>query len=208
MTELTCEQARDLAPEYGLGILEPDERAAMSAHVLGCAECRSEADEYARLGDDLMELIPAAEPSPGFDGRVLESLRPRGKRLRRRVIAGTGAGLAAAAAVATVLILTSSTHHQREIRANLVADGRPVGSFYTEGKPPYLWMAVNHLGTSGAVSCQIVESGGKLVTLGSFDVVNGSGWWATPEPAGLGHISSARLVAADGRVLAQATITS
>jgi hypothetical protein len=69
-------------------------------------------------------------------------------------------------------------------------------------------MAVNHLGTSGAVSCQIVESGGKLVTLGSFDVVNGSGWWATPEPAGLGHISSARLVAADGRVLAQATITS
>ena len=34
MTELMCEQARDLAPEYWLGILAPEERAAMAAHVL------------------------------------------------------------------------------------------------------------------------------------------------------------------------------
>ncbi len=208
MTDLTCEQARDLAPEYGLGILEPDERAAMAAHVLRCPECRRETEEFARLGDDLMEVIPAAEPPPGFDGRVLESLHAPRRRLRKRVLAAGGGALAAAAATATVLVLTSNGHHQQDIRADLVAAGRPVGSFYTDGKPTYLWMTVDRLGTSGTVSCQIVEADGKLVTLGSFDVVNGSGSWATPEPSGLGRISSARLVAADGRVLAQATIKS
>jgi hypothetical protein len=208
MTELTCEEARDLAPEFGLGILERDERAAMAAHVLGCTECRRETEEYARLGDDLMDVIPAAEPPPGFDGRVLESLRPPGRRIRKRLLAGGGAALAAAAALVAVLILTSNGHSQKQIRANLVASGRSVGSFYTEGKPTYLWMAVDHLGTSGTVSCQIVETDGKVVTLGSFDVVDGSGWWATREPPDLGRISSARLVAADGRILAQATVKS
>ncbi len=87
MTELTCEQARDLAPEYGLGILEPDERAAMAAHVLRCPECRRETEEFARLGDDLMEVIPAAEPPPGFDGRVLASLQAP-----RRTSAQTSSG--------------------------------------------------------------------------------------------------------------------
>ena len=208
MTELTCEQARDLAPEYGLGILEPDERAAMAAHVLRCPECPRETEEFARLGDDLMEVIPAAEPPPGFDGRVLASLQAPRRRLRKRVLATGGGALAAAAATATVLVLTSNGHHQQNIRADLVASGRPVGSFYTDGKPTYLWMTVDRLGASGTVSCQIVEADGKLVTLGSFDVVNGSGSWATPEPAGLGRISSARLVAADGRILAQATVKS
>jgi predicted anti-sigma-YlaC factor YlaD len=205
MTELSCEQARDLAPEYGLGILAPDERVAMTTHVLRCPECRSEAEEFARLSDDLMQVVPAAEPPPGFDGRVLESLRPRRSRLRYRLMAGTGAATGAAAAAAIVLILTSGTHKQPEIRVNLVADGHTVGSVYTEGRPPYLWMAVEHLAGSGSVSCQIVEAGGKLVTLGSFDVVGGSGAWATPEPSGLGQIATARLVAADGKVLAQAT---
>jgi predicted anti-sigma-YlaC factor YlaD len=205
MTELTCEQARDLAPEYGHGILAQEERAAMAAHVPRCPECRSEVDDYARLSDDLMEVIPAAEPPPGFDLRVLESLHPRRRPLRRRLMGAVGAALAAAAAVATVLTLTSGPHNLPEIKANLVVDGQAVGSVYTEGRPPYLWMAVKHIGDSGTVSCQVVKADGKAVTLGSFDLVNGSGWWATPEPSGLGRIASARLVAADGRVLAQAT---
>jgi hypothetical protein len=197
MTGLTCEQARDLAPEYGLGILAAD-------------ECRIEADEFARLSEDLMEVIPAAEPPPGFDGRVLESLRPRRRQRRYRLVGGVGAALtgAAAAVVAAVLILTSGTHHQPEIKANLVAGGRSVGSFYSEGKPTYLWMSVHHLGDSGTVSCQVVRADGTVLTLGSFDLVDGSGWWATPEPADLGRIASARLVASNGRILAQATFKS
>ena len=214
MSELTCEQARDLAPEYGLGILDHDERVAMAAHMLSCPECRGEVDDYARLGEDLLDVIPAAEPPPGFDRRVLESLpaqvqqAPRRRRARSRLMVGAGAALAAAAAAAVIVVLTPSSHASPEIKANLVADGHTVGSIYTEGKPPYLWMAVKHVTDSGTVSCQIVKADGTVVTLGSFDLVDGSGWWATPEPAGLDHIASARLVTADGQVVAQATFKS
>ena len=209
MTELTCEQARDLAPEYGLGIAAQEERAAMAAHVLRCPECRSEVDEFARLGDDLMEVIPAAKPPPGFDRRVLESLQPRRRSRRGWLLGGVGTALGAAAAVvATVLILTSGPHNPPTIRADLVADGHTVGLVYTNGSPPYLWMEVKHVSDSGTVSCQVVMADGKAVTLGSFDLVDGSGWWATPEPSDLGRITSARLVAADGKVLAQATFKS
>jgi predicted anti-sigma-YlaC factor YlaD len=208
MTELTCDQARELAPEYGLGILTQQERVAVTAHMLSCTECRNEVDEYTRLGEDLMDVIPAAEPPPGFDRRVLESLPPRRRRPRRGMIAGAGAALAAAAAAAVILVVTPGSHGHTDIRANLVADGHTVGSVYTEGKPPYLWMAVKHVADSGTVSCQIVKTDGTVVTLGSFDLVDGSGWWATPEPADLGHVATARLVTANGHVVAQATFNS
>ncbi len=208
MSDLTCEQARDLAPEYGLGILAQDERTAMAAHIVQCPECRHEVEAHAQLGDDLMDLIPAAEPPPGFDRRVLESLPPRRRRLRTRLMAGGGAALAAAAAIAAVIVLTPSAHGHTDIKANLVAAGQTVGSVYTEGKPPYLWMAVKNVADSGTVSCQVVKADGTVLTLGSFDLVNGSGWWATPEPSGLGHLKTARLVAADGRVVAEATFSS
>jgi hypothetical protein len=208
MSGLTCEQAKDLAPEYGLGILADDERVAMAAHMLSCPECHREAEEFARLGDDLMEVIPAAEPAPGFDRRVLESLPPRRGRARSRLIVAGSAALAAAAALVVVLVLAPSHHGAPQIKANLVAAGQTVGSVYTEGKPPYLWMAVKNATVSGNVSCQVVRKDGTVLTLGSFDLVDGSGWWATPEPADLGHLASARLVTANGTVVAQATFTS
>ena len=206
MTELTCEQARDLAPEYGLGILAQEERAAMAAHVLRCPECRSEVEDYIRLGDDLMEVIPAAEPPPGFDRRVIESLHSRRRPRRRLLMGGTAAALGGAA-VAIVLVLTSGSHPPSRIKADLVAGSRAVGSVYTDGKPPYLWVTVKNTGESGTVSCQVVRADGSAVTLGSFDLVEGSGSWATPEPPDLGRIASVQLVAADGKVLAQATFS-
>jgi methionine-rich copper-binding protein CopC len=155
-----------------------------------------------------MALIPAAEPPPGFDRRVLDSLPPRRRRLRTKLIAAGSAALVAAAALAAVLVLTPASHSHTEIRANLVAAGRTVGSVYTEGKPPYLWMAVKNVTDSGTVSCQVVKADGTVLTLGSFDLVDGSGWWAIPEPSGLGKLKTARLVAADGHVVAQATFQS
>jgi hypothetical protein len=104
--------------------------------------------------------------------------------------------------------VTSGSHNPPRITASLVADGHAVGSVYTEGQPPYLWMAVENIGESGTVSCQVVKADGNAVTVGTFDLIDGSGGWATPEPPGLGRITSVRLLAADGRVLAQATFKS
>ena len=206
MTELSCAEARDRAPEYGLGILGSEERAALAAHALRCPDCRREVDAYARLGQDLMDVIPAAEPPPGFSRKVLAGLPPvrRTRRLRRL---GAAAAVVAAAAVAVVtgVSLTNGPHQPAQAEATLVSHGRTIGSVYTRGRPPWLWMSVQGSASSGTVSCELVETDGTVVRLGSFDLVDGSGSWAAPEPSGVGQIRAARLVTPDGTVLAQAT---
>ncbi len=203
VNELPCAEAQDLAPEYGLGTLAPDQRGRMAAHLLRCPECRAEVEDFGRLGDALLQLIPAAEPPLGFDQRVLVAVQPRRRVVRARLLAGVAA--AAAAAVVTGLLVSGGPDHPHQIKANLLADGRSVGQVYTEGRPPWVWMTVQEAVASGPVTCELVEASGAVVRLGSFDLVRGSGEWAAPEPGGLGSIVAARLVASDGRVVAQAT---
>jgi Putative zinc-finger len=206
VTELTCAEARDRAAEYGLGILGPEERAAVAAHALRCPDCRRELDIYTRLGQDLMDVIPAAEPPPGFSRKVLAGLPPvRRTRRVRRLGAAAAVVVAASVAVVTGIGLTSGQHHPAQAEATLISHGRPVGTVYSRGRPPWVSMSVQRSAASGIVSCELVESDGTVVRVGSFDLVDGSGSWAAPEPSGVGQIRAVRLVTPDGTVLAQAT---
>ena len=67
-------------------------------------------------------------------------------------------------------------------------------------------MTVRGLGESGLVTCQLMSRDGAPVTLGTFDLVHGSGSWSAPEPAGLAQDAGVRLVDPQGQVLASATI--
>ncbi len=212
MSELTCTGVREAAAEYALGILPPDERGPVAAHLLRCDECRAEVEEITRLGEDLLELIPAAEPPLGFDRKVLAVAAPQKSGpapARRRWFAGGAAALVAAAAVVAlvfgVVAADGRSHRVPEQSAPLVAAGRVIGTVYTEGNPRWLSMKVEGAGLSGTVTCDLVEADGAVIRLGSFDLVAGSGSWAAPEPAGTGSVIGARLVSADGRVLAVAT---
>lgn len=205
MTELTCAQAQEMAPEYGLGILATDEMAAVAAHLLRCQDCRRDAAAFAELADGLTEIIPAAEPPPGFDRRVLASLPPTRRARRTRTLGALGAALVAAALIVGV-VLAGGPDRPATIHGQLRSQGRTVGSVYTEGRPPWVWMSVEHAGASGIVSCELVQADGVVVRLGSFDLVDGSGSWAAPEPSGLGPVRAARLISADGTVLAQAVL--
>lgn len=202
MTEVTCVEARDAAAEFALGILPSDERSRIAAHILRCRDCRAEVEELSAIGEELLELIPAAEPPVAFDRRVLAAVQPR--RGRRGLMAAAGAAAAAAAAVVGLLLSQGGASATHSNLATLTADGHAIGSVYTEGHPAWVSMMVHDAGLSGRVTCDLIESNGSVVNLGSFDLVAGSGQWAAPEPSGIGHIAGAQLVAADGHVVATA----
>lgn len=104
---------RDLLGAYALDMLEPDQRAAVSAHLDGCAECRAELDFVAPAA----ELLPLADPDrvselpsppPELGERILAGVRaeraPRVRAGRARqlvaacvvaLLVGVGAGVAA-----------------------------------------------------------------------------------------------------------------
>jgi hypothetical protein len=100
---------------YALGDLPPDERAALAAHLEGCAECRAEL----RSLEGVAALLPLADPArieqppvrPPADlgARIeaqiaAESAREGRVKRRRRFRLGVG-GAVAAAAVAAVLAI-------------------------------------------------------------------------------------------------------
>jgi predicted anti-sigma-YlaC factor YlaD len=124
---LSCEQARDLLPEYA----ERRVHAAgdLEIHLASCAACRAELKAYRSLLAALAELRDAGPAPPaGFEGRVLAdvpdlSLRRRVRETlseRRRWIAiasigGAAIGVTALGAIALV-------RHRRH-RAAAVAGG-------------------------------------------------------------------------------------
>ena len=92
--------------------------------------------------------------------------------------------------------------------AAITSDGRPIGSVYTDGHPQWLEMTVNDPGMSGPVTCYVIAPGGQLVRLGTFDLVNGKGYWGAPlGQAGSGTLKGVELVAA-GHVIGTATFAS
>jgi VIT1/CCC1 family predicted Fe2+/Mn2+ transporter len=61
--------------ELALGALTGRERAEALAHLEHCLACQEKVRRLMTQGEKLLELLPAAEPPPGFEHRVLEELR-------------------------------------------------------------------------------------------------------------------------------------
>ena len=55
------------------------------------------------------------------------------------------------------------------------------------------------------VICQLTDRAGRVITVGSFRVTGGDGYWGSPEPDQPSAITSARLITTGGTVLATAT---
>ncbi|WP_225800325.1 anti-sigma factor [Streptomyces sp. NK15101] len=175
-------------------------------------------------------MLPASAPSPSpapgtsaVAGRWMRGRRVRGRRFRMAA-AGVATALAfgfGGWAVGTVVesaprVAAPSPH---ALEAALVSpdpagNGREVGRIYAHpadatGGNGWVYMSVD-LGdgpaADGPVRCLLVRADGSAVSLGSFPVRAGYGYWGAPAPAGLdpGTLSGARLVAADGTVLATA----
>jgi hypothetical protein len=217
VTGPTCDEVRDAAAEFALDILRPHERSLIAAHLLRCPACRAEVDAMSAVGARLLELVPGTEPPLGFDERVLASVRPERKVHRRFLHHLTTprlfAGLAAAAAAVVLVVSLSlgwlqgggSPAHRAVLTADLVQSGREVGDVYVD--PNSAWVNMTISGVRGAekVTCQLVHTDGQVTTLGSFDLVDGSGRWGAPDPGGFTGVAGARLVDDGGQVIAVAT---
>jgi hypothetical protein len=218
MNTPSCTDVREAAAEFALDILEPRERSLVAAHLLRCPACRAEVDGMAAIGTRLLELLPGTEPPLGFDERVLARVgvdSQTGRRLLWRRPTRLFAGLAAAVA-AVVLVVGSlslgwfhggsgSPADRAALTADFLQGGRPVGEVYAYANPAWLDMTVTGVRGATKVTCELVGRDGMVTSVGSFDLVDGSGRWGAPDPGGFAGVTGARLVDRNGRVLATAT---
>jgi hypothetical protein len=72
--DMNCAELADVAAELALGVLTGRERAAALAHLDTCDACREEVRQLMATGEQLLELLPPAEPPAGFETRVLDRL--------------------------------------------------------------------------------------------------------------------------------------
>lgn len=122
------EPERDAARFLG-GAMSVEDRAAFSAHLLGCADCWAEVDE-ARRGRSLVESVRTAAPAAlrehvrGLvEAEQLDARReaPVVRRLRRRWLLPVGVPVGVAAALALILTLGGGTTEPPPLR-QAVAD--------------------------------------------------------------------------------------
>jgi len=83
---MTCNETRDLFSPLADDALTPVERAALDAHLAGCAECRRELARFERTVKMVRALDPSHAPA-GFVDRVLAAAQPAPwpRRVARRL---------------------------------------------------------------------------------------------------------------------------
>jgi hypothetical protein len=228
LNSMSCAEFHDSAAELALGVLTGRERAEALAHLDHCEACREHVRQLTTTGEELLALLPSAEPPAGFETRVMDRLgfaaaAPRPVRHRRRRPAwGHGfsprRALAAAAVVVGLLgaalggwglhASTAPAASSALTSATMIAAGDHghVGQvFVFNGEPRWMYMSVDLESGNDTVICQLVGADGHITTVGSFRLANGYGSWGSPAWTGSGAPVGARLVTANGTVLATAT---
>jgi len=75
-----CDQFRELIEAYALGALDPEDRAALEAHLAtGCAECAKAVEEARWLVSQLAYAAPEAAPSDMLKGCLMQTVRAEAK---------------------------------------------------------------------------------------------------------------------------------
>jgi putative zinc finger protein len=126
---MTCTETRDLFSALADDALAPAERAALDAHLAGCAECRRELAAFGRTVAMVRAIDPAHAPA-GFVDRVLAAARPEPWRtwLARRLSAPwptlpLGAAALLLVAGLAVLLFRASPEQQQTARQQSAPPG-------------------------------------------------------------------------------------
>ena len=234
MSELdgvSCAEFHDSAAELALGVLTGRERAEALAHLDYCEACREHVRSLTVTSEKMLSLLPTAEPPAGFETRVMDRLglaAPASEPLRhrrRRPAGGHGFSprrvLAAAAVVVGLLgaalggwglhATATPTASSSLTTGKLIAtdDHSQVGRvFMYNGESRWMYMSVDLESGNDTVICQLVSADGHITTVGSFQLTDGYGSWGSPAWTGDGPPVGARLVTANGTVLATATFSA
>ena len=170
---------------YVLGDLPADERAAIAAHLEGCAECRAEARSLEGvaailpLADPARIEAPVARPPADLGARIAATIEAeasanRGRRKRRRLRLAFGGALAATAVAAVLLVVVlagggSSGEPEQEISFAAVPQGVTIDATLE----PHAFGTEIHMYVKGIRSgtlCRVFLRGpdGKAYPAGSF----------------------------------------
>jgi hypothetical protein len=155
---------------------------------------------------------PCRDRPPSATGAGPGGTRPPGPA--RRALAAIAMGLAVIAAglggwrVAVGESPSNSAGAPLTSASLLSATRGSVGNaFLYSGTPRWLYMDVNLGSGNDSVTCQVVGEDGQASTIGSFRLEDGYGAWGSPDTGDVGVPTAARLLAANGTVLATATFS-
>ena len=229
LNSMSCAEFSDSAAELALGVLTGRERAEALAHLDHCEACREHVRQLTMTGEQMLGLLPTAEPPAGFETRVMDRLglavpapQPLRHRRRRNVWGQVPRRVLAAAAVVVAVLgaalggwglhaATTPAASSSLSSATLVAasDHDNVGKVYVfNGDKPWMYMSVDVESGNETVICQLVSADGHVTTVGSFQLADGYGAWGSPAWTGHGAPVGARLVTANGTVLATGTFSA
>lgn len=174
----SCREWRASLGAYALGDLPADERAALEAHLDGCADCREEVRSLtgvARLLPyaDPAHFGPAPTPSPELGERIAATIgaeRRTTVRRRRRVGLALGGAVAAAAAVLALIVLPGGGGAPQQ---HVDFAGLPSGVHIGATLEPHAFGTEIHMYVSGMRSgtlCRVFlrGPGGAKVPAGTF----------------------------------------
>lgn len=202
-----CDRARELAPEFVLGLLPGEERALVLGHLAECEACRAVAEQLAAAADALLLAVPEAEPPVGFESRALARMGSPSPARRRGSRAATLAAavlLVVGIAFGSLLPLgrRSGPEPVRTAHLATVASGAGGEVYIYTGDPPWLFMTVRGV-ADGTYTCRIRVRGGNRLAIGSLTVRDGQGAWGRVLEVDPGRITAVELVDGAGRVVAR-----
>jgi hypothetical protein len=220
MSVLTCADVREFAPELALGILGGAERAEVVLHVNGCARCQAYVVELTEAADAIPQLVPEAEPPPGFEERVLHHLGEDRRRSRRRWVASVAAVAAGVAilSITVVRVIESGDSTSTNVAAPITLAPKPVAVAMesTALQLPAGWayvsaghgvaVTVNYGMPSGGYAVRVKSPDGSAETLGTMTVEANSGSWTGRSLRRITGGSSISLVDATGVAVCHGTV--
>jgi hypothetical protein len=207
-----CDQTQEIAAELALGIADGEERAQALRHLAECADCRKAVEEFAGVTDELLTLVPAQPPPPGFESRVLARLAPpRPRRRLRRVLVPLAAAAAAATVAAGVVFGTTSDDRRLadQYRATLAAAH---GSYFTaarlrgageapgglvygyRGTSSWIYVGLYAPDTSGRYRVELTLTTGRHVPLPRLRLDPATGSAGQAIPVDLREVATVRVV--------------
>jgi hypothetical protein len=215
-----CESIGDDLIEFALGTLSGRSRSLVLDHLETCAHCDAKLESLASVADAMLWLAPEAEPSLGFETRLIEryrrsDVRRRSTRRRRASVLVMAAVLAAVVGLGVdALVTTNGGTNQPSVTARptsgrLMSDGHNVGQVtISSGSPSWVIMDVDAGRLSGVVWCEVTLANGRTESVGKFTLTHGYDSWIAPLKAAGSHVRTAQLVNGNGTVIARASFAA
>jgi anti-sigma factor RsiW len=103
-------QPSDAIAALALGLLEPDERAELEAHIARCSSCREELDRQEAVVGELAFAATPVPPRPELRARVLSEIRndqAASGRMRRFPLPRLALAVAALLAIVSIAVLAA-----------------------------------------------------------------------------------------------------